>query len=146
MVKKTFNYFWSLRREFVKYFIVGFSGLFLDMGTLVLFREVFGFAPPVAVIFNQPLVLGYNFTLNKYWSFHSKAIPHKQMVRYAILASWNYFFSWFSMYILFELWGMDYRIARILSITVMVSWNFLLYKYWVYRENKPPLMNPISEY
>lgn len=131
------SYFWSLRREFAKYFIVGISGLILDMGTLILLKEVFGLLPVVAVIINQIFLLVYNFTLNKYWSFRNQALPHAQVVRYLVLAACNYVFSIGSMYILNHEYGVDYRLVRIVTIAVMVAWNFFLYKYWVYRENTP---------
>lgn len=136
MLKKAIFHAWSLRREFTKYAMVGISGVVLDMGTLILLREYFHILPTIAVILNQPLALAYNFTLNKYWSFKSRAIPHRQMVRYAILTGWNYFFSWVSMFILHVQWGIDYRLARILGIALTVTWNFLLYKYWVYKEHE----------
>lgn len=133
MVKKTIAYAWSVRKEFAKYFIVGFSGLFLDMGTLILFKEVFGVNPVAAVVINQVFLLAYNFTLNKYWSFRNKAMPHKQLVRYLTLAGLNYAFSVGSMYVFSDHFGYDYRLVRIGTIAVMVGWNFFLYKYWVYR-------------
>lgn len=146
MIQKTVIYFWSLRREFAKYFIVGFGSMLLDMGTLILFTEAFGLTPVLSVVLNQMIVLSANFTLNKYWSFRNQAMPHKQIVRYVTLAVWNYLFSVGAMYIFNGRLGFDYRLVRIASIVVMVSWNFFLYKYWVYKEKSPPLMNPISEY
>jgi len=124
---------WSLRKEFTKYFIVGFSGLLIDMGSLVLLKEVFGLWPVFAVIINQAFLLVYNFTLNKYWSFKNKEMPHRQIVRYLILAGFNYLFGVVVMYIFNHKLGFDYRLVRIFSIACMVSWNFFLYKYWVYR-------------
>lgn len=124
---------WSLRREFTKYFIVGFSGLLIDMGSLVLLKEVFGLWPVLAVIINQAFLLVYNFTLNKYWSFKNKGMPHRQIVRYLILAGFNYLFGVVAMYIFNHKLGFDYRLVRILTIALMVSWNFFLYKYWVYK-------------
>ncbi len=144
MIKKTANYLWSLRREFTKYFIVGFSGLFLDMGSLILFTEVFEIVPVVSVILNQVFLLAYNFSLNKYWSFRNKAMPQKQLVRYLTLALFNYGFSVLTMYLFNHLLDFDYRLVRIATIVVMVSWNFFLYKYWVYKpepEVKPEVQN-----
>jgi len=134
MVKKTVHYFWSLRREFAKYFIVGFGSMLLDMGTLILFTAVFGLIPWVSVIINQAIVLSINFTLNKFWSFRNKAMPRAQIIRYLILAVWNYGFSVGAMYLFNQRFGADYRLVRIASIAVMVGWNFFLYKYWVYQE------------
>lgn len=136
MIKKIISYFWSLRREFTKYFIVGFSGLFLDMGSLILFTEVFGLLPVVAVLVNQAFLMSYNFTLNKYWSFKNKAVPHKQLVRYFTLAAFNYTFSVITMYFFNHILEFDYRLVRIATIAFMVSWNFFLFKYWVYGVEK----------
>lgn len=133
MIKKTLLYFWSLRREFAKYFIVGFSGVFLDMGFLILFVEKFHMLPVVAVVVNQVILLNYNFILNKYWSFRNKAMPHKQVVKYLSLAAVNYAFSVGMMYWFNHLVNFDYKIVRMSTIVIMVSWNFFLYKYWVYR-------------
>lgn len=139
MIKKSFLYFWSLRQEFIKYFIVGFSGLFLDVGTLILFKKYFHWSAVMAVVVNQIFLLAYNFCLNKYWSFKNKEMPHYQLVRYFILAGVNYLFSVVMMYIFSQKIGFDYRLVRILTIALMVSWNFFLYKYWVYRPNQTVL-------
>ena len=146
MIKRTIAYFWSVRREFAKYFIVGFSGLFFDMGTLILFKEKFGMAPVVAVILNQIILLNYNFLLNKYWSFRNREMPHKQLVRYFILTAFNYIFAVGTMYFFNHILNFDYRFVRIATIAIMVSWNFLLYKYWVYRVENPvsPILSTVN--
>ena len=136
MIKKTAGFFWSMRHEFAKYFIVGFSGLFLDIGTLILFTEKFGMLPVVAVVINQIVLLTYNFLLNKYWSFKNKAIPHKQLIRYLSLTGFNYIFSVLIMYEFNHILKFDYRVVRVGTIAIMVSWNFFLYKYWVYKAEK----------
>jgi len=142
MIKRTASYFWSLRREFTKYFIVGFSGLFLDMGSLILLKEVFGIAPVVGVIINQIFLLAYNFTLNKYWSFGNRSMPHRQLVKYLSLSGFNYLFAVASMYVFNHIFEFDYRLVRIGTIAVMVSWNFFLYKYWVYTSPKHSAVLP----
>jgi len=123
-----------MRREFIKYFIVGIGSLTLDMGTLIFFTEVFHLRAVVSVVLNQAIILTINFTLNKYWAFSNRAMPHRQVVRYLLLAVWNYSFSVGAMYFFHDFIGADYRVVRVASIALMVSWNFLLYKYWVYRE------------
>lgn len=133
MLKKIYNYFWSLREQFIKYFVVGFSGVFLDLATLILFKEVFGWLPVVAVAVNQLITLTYNFILNKYWSFKDRQLPHKQIIRYLILAGTNYLISVILMYLFNHQLGFDYRLVRLGTIILMVCWNFFLYKYWVYR-------------
>lgn len=135
MFIKLLKYFWSLRHQFIKYFIIGITGVFLDVGSLILLKEKFGWTPTLAVVVNQIFILVFNFSLNKYWSFREKSLPHKQIVRYLILAGLNYVFSITVMYIFNHVLGWDYRLIRLATIAVMVSWNFFLYKYWVYHES-----------
>lgn len=145
IIKKVICYLWSVRHQFTKYFVVGFSGVFLDIGTLILFKEWFGWTPVFAVVVNQIILLSYNFTLNKYWSFKSKEIPHKQLVRFLILAGCNYIFSVVVMWVFNEKLDFDYRLVRIAAIAVTVSWNFFLYKYWVYRISSEQIAQSIAK-
>ncbi|MFH1947415.1 MAG: GtrA family protein [Candidatus Magasanikbacteria bacterium] len=133
MLRKLLSYFWRVRFEFTKYFVIGFSGMFLDIATLVLFKEVFGVWATLAVILNQIIVVAYNFTLNKYWSFKNKALPHKQFVRYMLVFGVNYLIAIGAMFVFSDKVGFDYRLVRIFTIALSVSWNFLIYKYWVYK-------------
>ena len=137
MIKKGFKYFWSVRDEFTKYFITGVSGFVLDMGTLILLTEVFNILPVFATILNQGLMIVYIFTLNKYWSFKNKEVPHRQFVRFLVLAGINYLIAVTLMYIFNQHLSFDYRLVRIASIVLSVSWNFFVYKYWVYAKIKP---------
>ncbi len=136
MIKKTLTYAWSIRHQFTKYFIVGISGLALDLGLLALCSKIFGWNPTISLVFSQIVVLIYNFLLNKYWSFGNKAMPHRQVVRYLTLAGANYLLSLVIMYIFNEMLGYEELLVRLFTIALMVAWNFFLYKYWVYRENK----------
>lgn len=133
MMKRVLSFAWSVRREFVKYFFVGISGFILDLGSLMLLKQVFGFSAVAAVVVNQPVVLLYNFSLNKWWSFRNRALPYKQIVKYLSIAILNYFFSVTAMYVLHDVLYLDYRLARVVTVAAMVPVNFLLYKYWVYR-------------
>lgn len=133
MIKKLINYFWGVRFEFGKYFVIGFSGLFLDIATLVFFKEVFLLGATLAVVLNQIIAVAYNFTLNKYWSFKNKALAHKQFVRYMALFAFNYILAVALMFVFSDKIGLDYRLVRVCNIALAVSWNFFLYKYWVYR-------------
>ena len=125
---------WGMRKQFIRYFFVGVTSVAFDIATLIFFTEYFGLRPVVSLVLNQGILLTYNFTLNKYWSFKNKAMPHRQIVRYLVLAAWNYLFSIGAMYLLHERYGFDYKLVRIGSIALMVGWNFFAYRFWVYRD------------
>ncbi|HLD61180.1 MAG TPA: GtrA family protein [Patescibacteria group bacterium] len=133
MIKKLFLHLWSLRREFVKYFVIGISAFVLDMGTLYLLKQHLGLHPVLAVAVNQPFMLAYVFFFNKHWSFKSKGVTHQQMVRFVMLTGMNYAFAVGWMWIFSHQFGVHYMVARIANIGLAVGWNFLLYKHWVYQ-------------
>ncbi len=130
---------WEERVKFTKYVIVGVSSVAIDISLLVIFVDIISINPTVVVVLNQAFVLGFNFTLNKKWSFGSAGKTHHELVRYLILAAWNYLFSVGAMYVGNEQWGIHHLIVRIASIACMVLWNFALFRFWVYRERKEAL-------
>jgi putative flippase GtrA len=144
MIKKLFEKFWSMRHQFIKYAVTGISAVVLDMGSLYILKEYGGINPVVAVVVNQFFIVNYVFFINKYWSFGAHGMTGRQMFRFLIVASWNYAFAIFWMWLFYERLEMNYLLARILNIMFAVSWNFLLYKFFVYRiETAPvPVNNP----
>jgi putative flippase GtrA len=148
MIKKTAYYFWSIRRQFVKYFIVGLGAVILDMATLLFLKEALGIPPVIAVTINQLIVLVYVFTLNKYWSFKEHSPSHRQIIRFGAVVVLNYCFSVTAMYIFNNILKLNYVLIRLASIALAVSWNFFLYKYWVYAkpaaENTSPKDSPAN--
>jgi len=135
------THLWNVRVQFVKYCTVGSSAVLLDMGLLILFTDVFHWSAVLSVAVNQIFLIGYTFGLNKYWSFQNKDMPHKQLARYVTLVVANYTLSVGAMYVFHDQIGFDYRLVRLGSIAVMVSWNFLLYKHWVYANEEVRMKN-----
>src|SRR3989339_487432 len=133
MVKKIAMHLWLARHQFIRYFFVGFSGLFLDMGTLYVLTDLLHIRPVLAVGINGLVMLNYIFFLNKYWTFKSNGVTHKQMIKYFVLSGFNYVVAIIWMYFFNEKLGITHLLARVSNIIVSVAWNFLLYKFWVYK-------------
>ncbi|HLC69769.1 MAG TPA: GtrA family protein [Patescibacteria group bacterium] len=136
MLNKLIVYYHSTKKQFFRYFVVGVTGVFLDLGLLMVFKEYLHWTPVMAVALSQILVILYNFLLNKYWSFGNKEMPHRQFVRFMAIVAFNYALSVVVIYIFSQKIGFDYRLVRLANIILSVSWNFLLYKYWVYKVDK----------
>lgn len=145
MLKRTLHYLWN--KNFLQYFIVGCSAFVLDFLTLIFFREVLGMHPVAAVALNQILAVTYVFLLNKYWSFKSTGQTGRQVIRFFVLMTFNYLFAIFWMWFFtkhvtvnlhVELWGkvrdLWYLLVRMVNIMLSVSWNFFIYKFWVYKK------------
>ena len=133
IIIKLVKHGWSMRHQFIKYFIVGISGFVLNFSLLIFAKEILGISAVVATAVIGLLLMSFNFLLNKYWSFREKSMPHKQIIRYLILNGANYIFSVISMYVFHDRLGYDYRLVNVGTVMLMVTWNFLLFKYWVYK-------------
>ncbi len=125
-----------MRKEFAKYFIIGISAFITDVGSLFFLKEYLGLSPTIAIVINQPVIVLGVFLLNKHWSFRAGGVTHQQMSRFVFLAIFNYLFSVAWIYVFHDKLGVYYLYARTLNIALSVAWNFLLYKYWVYRIEK----------
>ncbi len=122
------------RKQLLRYFVTGVSAVILDILTLFVFKEYLHIRPVWSVVINQVLILNYVFFLNKYWSFEEKnGAPHKQALRFFILQAFNYAFSVFVMWLFNEKFAFNYLLVRLACIILMTSWNYLIYKFWVYR-------------
>ncbi len=137
MLKKFLLQFWNHRDQFIRYFTIGVSAYLLDIGTLYVFKEQAGFTQTTSVVLNQPIIIIYVFLLNRFWSFKSTGIAHRQLVRFFIVAGSNYLFSTLWIWVISQQLGVHYILARTANIMLAISWNFLLYKYWVYKESPP---------
>lgn len=124
---------WEHRAQFFRYFVVGGTAFILDMSSLYFIKEHFGLRPVQAVVINQAFILAYVFSLNKKWSFGAKGATQRQLIRFLTLAGGNYLVSVTWMWLFTEFFPVHYLIARVANIILATSWNFLLYKYWVYK-------------
>lgn len=133
MLKKLILHFWSLRREFAKYFVIGISAFLADVGSLFVLKQYLHLSPTLSVVVNQPVLIIGVFYANKKWSFNASGLTHLQMIRFLTLAGCNYVISVGWMHLMHDRLSLNYLLARTANIALAVAWNFFLYKYWVYR-------------
>ncbi len=157
MFKKLYHFLHAHR--FIHYFLAGGSAFILDFLLLIVFKEFFKLKPTIAVASSQVIVVIYVFCAHKFWSFKSSGNTTTQMKRFILLLAGNYFFSIFWMWLWIDAvevsWplvvgnretDLAYLIIRTLNIVLAVSWNFFLYKFWVYKiVSEPHNLAEISE-
>jgi len=134
MFKKLLIRLWNDRDQFFRYFLTGISAFIFDMTTLFAFKELFNFTPVFAVILNQFIVVIYLFLVNKYFSFKAKGDGRQQFLKFFTVMLFNYLVAVVWMWFWNEQYGYNYLLVRIVNIALSVSWNFLLYKFWVYKK------------
>jgi putative flippase GtrA len=121
----------SHARQFTRYLFSGGSAAVLELGSyqLMLMADIWYVA---ASAISGAIGLLSAFTFHKYFVFQKQEKTTEHVVRFAMLQTFNFFAQLLVVYILVEFMGVDEFFAKVLGIGATVSWNFFLYKLFVY--------------
>lgn len=119
---------WQLAHRFQKFLIVGFIGLAVNQGLLVLLHQVFDFslriASPVA-IFVSMLV---TFSLNERWTWHDRGrgpLLHRVLAYFPINLI-GLLINFGILTLLVDRWDVHYFLANLIGAGAAAVWNFSL--------------------
>lgn len=135
-LKITPELFWSG----VRYFIVGFSTFLLDYFLNKFLIEDNNVHYIISTYVVSPFVLAYNFILHRIWSFKDKEATksdvRRQGVRYVILVIFNSLMAAPLMYLYYDFMAMPLLWAKVFGTATVITWNFPLYRLWVYKKDE----------
>ena len=116
--------------KFIKFSLVGFSGLFIDFGLTYLFKERVRMNRFVANSLGFIAAVVSNYILNKIWTF-SNNDPEVlvQFAKFFTISLGGLAINNLIIYLL-EKRNMNFYVAKFIAIVVVVVWNFVMnYKY-----------------
>ena len=119
--------------QIMRYLITGFSSAAIEFTLLFLFKDIAKFSVLVANTIALSIVFWFNFLMNRFWSFKSTGNIKKQLVMYLVLFAFNLAASDIIMYLLTVKLSLQYLIAKIFAIGVVVTWNFIIYRKIIYK-------------
>lgn len=123
---------WGERIRIAKYFVSGLAAAAIDWIVYFVATRLLDVSPVPANIVSVLAGGTWAFLVNKFWSFEARKNTAQQSRRFAALFIFNYLFQQYGFYIAITHLGFHDLFAKLVLIAMMVSWNFLLYKYWVY--------------
>ena len=123
------------RRQLRRYIITGLTSFIIDAGIFETVRRL-GVWYILATIISQTCAITYNFLLNKHWSFESRGQGRAEFIRYLILVGWNNLFQIAFLVLAVELIHLPHLVAKVLAVGIVVSWTFLLYRFWVFKSER----------
>lgn len=127
---------------FTKAQVSAFIGGGIDYFIMIFFTEFFHVHYTISIVFGGIIGAIINFTLNKYWSFHSKEQVYrnttkKQLIKFSITAINSIILKSSGTYFLTTFLSADYKITRIaIDLFVSIFFNFNLQKMWVFKKVK----------
>jgi putative flippase GtrA len=118
----------------------------LDFFLLVFLVESAGWNPLIGAILTYFAGCILQYILCAVWIFPSA--PQSATFGFAaftVLALGGLGITWLTIATLYDLAGMNYALAKILSLGPSFAWNFLSRKYWLFRSREGGPTRPESE-
>ncbi len=112
--------------KFLKFGIVGFSGLIVDFGFTYLFKEIFKVQKFLANAIGFLIAASSNYFLNRIWTFQSTnpeiAVEYTEFILISVVGlGINTFILWFIL----KKFKINFYLAKVFAIAVVTIWNFL---------------------
>jgi putative flippase GtrA len=122
--------------QFIKFCVVGGMGTLLNLFILYTSVEFLGLWYILGAAIAFIIVVTFNFTLNKFWTFKDKKKKKKivvgQYLKYIVIGGIGMGINILTLFILVEYVGIWYILAELLAIIVATLWNFEGSRYIVF--------------
>jgi len=134
MIKKIIKLFYN--KTFVKFIIVGLSGILVNMMFLFLFKQVFTFELWLAGIMAIELSVISNFIFNNYWTFknnHEGSMPFT-FIKYHLSVFLGMLINYIILIILTKQFGIVYWFSNLIGIGFGTISNYLFSSQWAWKK------------
>jgi putative flippase GtrA len=127
--------------RFLKFATVGAIGMVVDLSVLNIMHKVFGLPLLVANTISFTTAVCSNFTWNRLWTFpESRQRPLvPQLAQFALVNVIGLAINNLVLWAVFTLINgfvpdpLDYNLAKIVAIGVVLFWNYAINRIWTYR-------------
>jgi putative flippase GtrA len=113
--------------KFIRFCIVGFSGMIIDFGTTWLLKEKFRINKYIANSTGFTLAATSNYILNRLWTFHSEnSHIFKEYSLFIIISLAGLAINNFVIFIFHEKLKLNFYLSKLIAVGVVTCWNFVL--------------------
>jgi len=113
--------------KFLKFGVVGLSGVVVDFFVTWLCKEKLGVNKYVANAIGFSLAVINNFLLNRYWTFKDNIQPAtEQFLKFALIALVGLAINSFLLFVILKFIKINFYITKLLVIGLVFFWNFFM--------------------
>lgn len=113
--------------KFLKFGVVGFSGVIVDFGFTYLFKEKFKVQKYIANAIGFTIAASSNYYLNRIWTFRSNnpeiALEYGRFLGIALI---GLLINTLVIYLLVSKTKTNFYLAKLVAICIVTIWNFLI--------------------
>jgi putative flippase GtrA len=116
----------GIAAKFLKFGVVGFSGLFVDFGLTYVCKEWLGIQKYISNAIGFMAAASSNYYLNRIWTF--KSINPNIFVEYSefiLIALVGLAINTLIIWLLVSRWNLNFYVSKVFAIGVVTIWNFL---------------------
>lgn len=111
--------------KFLKFGLVGFTGLFIDFGTTWIFKEWVKIEKFIANAIGFSVAATSNYYLNRIWTYHShnpKVVI--EFTQFFIISIMGLVINTLIIWLLDRKFSLNFYLAKLFAIGVVTIWNF----------------------
>ena len=112
---------------FLKFGVVGVSGMIVDFGLTYFFKEIVKIQKFIANAIGFIAAASLNFLLNRIWTFNNSDPQITiQFIKFFIISTIGLGINTLILYTLTKKYNMNFYLSKLFAIGVVVLWNFIL--------------------
>ena len=119
--------------QLIKFGIVGVSNTFLTAGVIWILMKVFHCSDYISNFIGYIIGLANSFIWNRKWTFESKTKVSVTVFKFIVTFAISYAVQLGNLYALLHLTHIDPYYCQLLSIVVYTGINFILNKYYTFK-------------
>jgi len=120
--------------KFLKFCIVGSSGMIIDFGTTWLLKEKVRINKYIANSSGFILAATSNYLINRYWTFHSENPKvATEYLSFILISVAGLGINNFVLYLLTDKMKLNFYISKLFAIGVVTLWNFYMNYLFTFR-------------
>jgi len=125
--------------DFMKYSLVGVSGVFVNLGLYFLLTRYYEISELVAPLIAIESALISNFILNNFWTFGKRITQSRirvKFVKFHLVSGFSALINYSAFLALFLVFGLYDILANLIGIGLAAIVNYLINSNWTWKGNK----------
>lgn len=124
--------------RFIKFCLVGLSGVGVNQGLLWLLTEYVGLPYQLSAVISIETSIITNFLLNNYFTFRGRNVPgarpfFQRLLKFNLISLAGMGINLGLLALFTDVFGVYYLVSNLIAIAVATLWNYLLNTWWTWR-------------